>query len=217
VTKLTLHHLEESRSQRALWLLEELGVDYEFKRYSRTKAGRAPKELRDVHPLGKSPVVTNGDDVIAESGALVEYLLDTFGEGRFRPAADSDEWRTYRFFMHFAEGSMMPPLLVKLITGRLRKAIPLLGRMIASQIDGAFTDPENQRHLEFVESALEGRQWLAGELSGADIMMSFPVMAALSRAGVEGSFPNVSAYVSSIEARPAYTRALDRGGPLFHD
>jgi len=214
VAKPTLHHLEESRSQRALWLLEELGVDYEFKRYARIK-GRAPRELRDVHPLGKSPIITLGDDVVAESGALTEYVIDKFGDGKLRPAADSPEHQTYRFFMHFAEGSMMAPLLVKLITSRLAKGIPLLGKIIAGKIDGNFTDAENRRHLSFVESSLEGRDWLAGEFSGADIMMSYPVMAALSRAGIEGSFPNTRAYVARIKARPAYARALERGGPIF--
>ncbi len=211
---LTLHHLEQSRSQRALWLLEELGVDYDMKRYPRTRAGRAPDELREVHPLGKSPVITHDGQVIAESGALVEYVLDNFGDGRMRPAAGSEDHQRYRFFLHFAEGSMMAPLLVKLITGRLKKGVPLLGKTIAGKIDGAFTDGEIRRHLDFVESSLDGREWLAGELSGADVMMSYPLMASLSRGDIVGDrdYPNVRAYVKRIEARPAWKRAVDRGG-----
>ena len=215
MTTLTVHHLEQSRSQRVLWLLEELGVDYELRRYARTKGFRAPDELKRIHPLGKSPVITHGERTIAESGPIVEYLLDELGAGQLRPAPGTDAHLRYRYFMHFAEGSMMPPLVVKLITGKLRRAVPLLGKVIAGQIDGVYTDAENRRHLDHVEAELAGREWLAGELSGADVMMSYPVMAALERSGIEGDFPNLRAYVGRIEARPAYARALERGGAPF--
>jgi len=212
VANLTLHHLEQSRSQRVLWLLEELGVDYEIERYPRTKEGRAPDALREVHPLGRSPVITHQGRVIAESGALVEYLVDHFGEGRFRPAAGSDDFESYRFFMHFAEGSMTDPLLVKLIMRKMAKAVPLVGKVIASKVDAGYTDPEIRGHLDLIEHALEGREWLAGELSGADVMMSYPVRAGLARSGIEGGLANVRAYAARIEARPAYVRAVERGG-----
>ena len=198
-----------------LWLLEELGVDYEIKRYGRTPDFRASPELKAVHPLGKSPVISHGARVVAESGAIVEYVIDELGEGRLRPAPGTDDYLRYRYFLHFAEGSMMPPLLVKLITSRLRKGVPLLGKVIAGKIDESYTDPENRRHLEHVEAELEGRDWLAGELSGADVMMSYPVLAALDRSGVRGDFPRVRDYVRRIEARPAYARAVERGGEVF--
>lgn len=209
----TVHHLDQSRSQRLLWLLEELQLDYKIEHYARNAAGRAPKALRAVHPLGKSPVVTHGERVIAESGALMEYIIDTFGEGRMRPPTGTDDFQRYRFYMHFAEGTMMAPLLVKLLTGRVRASIPLLGKLIAGKIDATFTDPENRRHLEFVEAELEGRQWLAGDLSGADFMMSFPLQAAVRRAGIRGGFANLRAYLARIESRPAYERGIERGGP----
>jgi glutathione S-transferase len=217
VAELTLHHLEQSRSQRALWLLEELGVDYEMKRYPRTREGRAPTELKGIHPLGKSPVITHDGNVVAESGALVEYVLDAFGDGRMRPEAGSKELQRYRFFLHFAEGSMMAPLLVKLITGRLKKGLPLLGKAIAGKIDASYTDGEITRHLDFVEESLEGREWLTGKLSGADVMMSYPVQASLARGDVRGGrdYPNVRAYVDRIAARPAWKRAIEKGGEPF--
>ena len=210
-----VHHLAQSRSQRVLWLLEELGVDYEIRTYERTPDFRAPAELRAVHRLGKSPVISHAGRVVAESGAIVEYVIDELGEGRMRPARGTDDYLRYRYFLHFAEGSMMPPLLVKLITSKLRKGVPLLGKVIAGKIDAAYTDPENRRHLEHVEAELEGREWLAGDLSGADVMTSYPVMAALDRAGIAGDYPRVRAYVARIEARPAYARALERGGEVF--
>jgi glutathione S-transferase len=157
-------------------------------------------------------VVTHEDETIAESGAIVEYLLDHFGEGRLRPALGTDDYERYRLFLHFAEGSMMPPLLVKLIIGRLKKAVPFLGKAIASKVDANYTDPEMASHLAFVEASLEGREWLAGELSGADVMMCFPVQASVTRSGLAGDFPNVRAYVARIEARPAWARAIERGG-----
>jgi len=215
VADLTVHHLERSRSQRVLWLLEELGLDYTIERYARTAAGRAPSELKKVHPLGKSPVLTHGDVVIAESGAVVEYVLDVFGDGRMRPEPGTSAHRDYQQFMHFAEGSMMAPLLVKLIFDRLRPAIPLLGSMVANKVDATFTLREVRSHLGYVEAHLEGREWLAGdEPTGADVMMSYPLQAATERVDLGEPFPRVAAYLERIASRPAYRRAVERGGPF---
>ena len=215
MSALIVHHLEQSRSQRVLWLLEELGVDYELKLYSRSRAGRAPRELYEVHPLGRSPVITHDGRTLAESGAIVEYLLDTFGQGRMRPQPETEDLDRYRFFMHFAEGSMTAPLLVKLITSRLSQAVPLLGKGIARRIDQSYTDPQLALHLKYVESALEGRQWLAGELSGADVMMCYPLEASITRSGIAGDFPNIRAYLARIGQRSAWQRAIERGGAML--
>ncbi|MGE0786552.1 MAG: glutathione S-transferase family protein [Sandaracinaceae bacterium] len=215
---LLVHHLERSRSQRVLFLLEELGLDYEIVRYERGANDRAPKALRDVHPLGKSPVLQHGDTVVAESGAIVEYVIDELADGRMRPPPGTEAARRYRFFLHFAEGSMMAPLLVKLICSKVRAAIPLVGPMIAGRVDKSFTDAEIRAHLTFVDRELEGREWLAsGEPTGADVMMSYPLMAAMSRGGLAGGFPNVRAYLDRIGARPAYRRAIEKGGPVELD
>ena len=210
-----VHHLEQSRSQRILWLLEELGVDYELKRYPRTRAGRAPKELYQVHPLGRSPMVTCEGRTFVESGAIVEQLLDTFGQGRMRPAAGSENYDRYRFFTHFAEGSMMAPLMVKLITSRISQSVPLLGKGIAKRIDQAYTDPQLALHLNYVEGALEGMQWLAGELSGADVMMCYPLQTSLERSGIRGDFLNLRRYIMRVCERPAWKRAIERGGEML--
>ena len=215
MSPIVVHHLERSRSQRLLWLLEELEVDYELKHYARTREGRAPEALRAVHPLGRSPVITHGDVLIAESGAIMEYLVETLGEGRMKPEPGTDELLRYRFFLHFAEGSMMPPLLVKLLFNRVRDAVPLLGRLIASKVDAAYTDPEIISHLAFVDAELSGRTWLAGEsLTAADVMMSYPLQAALSRANLPGEYSHIANYIARCEARPAYARAVERGGPF---
>ncbi|MCB9591762.1 MAG: glutathione S-transferase [Sandaracinaceae bacterium] len=212
---LTVHHLERSRSQRLLWLLEELGLEYAMVTYPRTAEGRAPRELRAIHPLGKSPVLAHGDVVLAESGAVVEYVLDELADGRMRPAPGTEAHRRYRFYLHFAEGSMMAPLLVKLLFSKLRGAVPLLGNVIANKVDGAFTNAEIRSHLGYVEADLEGREWLVGdEPTGADVMMSYPLQAAIERGNLGEPFPRVSAYLERIAARPAYQRAVERGGPF---
>lgn len=215
MTDLIVHHLDHSRSQRLLWLLEELGLDYELRVYQRNRGSRAPDTLKQIHPLGKSPVLQHGDVVLAESGAIVEHVLDELAEGRLRPEPGTAAHRDYRFWLHFAEGSMMSPLLVKLLFDRLRKAVPVLGRVIANKVDEAFTLGEIHAHLAHVERTLEDREWLAGELSGADVMMSYPVLAALSRGGDTDRYPRVKAYVARIEARPAWQRALAKGGPVL--
>ncbi|SOB87820.1 glutathione S-transferase [Sphingomonas guangdongensis] len=205
---LIVHHLENSRSQRVLWLLEELGLSYEVRRYERNKATMlAPPDLRRIHPLGKSPVIEDGERVVAETGAIVEYLVER-GDGRFGPPAHREEALRYRYFLHYAEGSLMPPLLVKLVLGR----VPLLGRRAQARIQ-----PMIDVHLDHVEAELASRPWFAGsEMSAADIMMSFPLEAARARGGLDSNRPATIAWLQRIHARPAYQRALAVGGPYAY-
>jgi glutathione S-transferase len=217
----TVHHLNNSRSQRVLWLLEELGVPYEVKRYQRdAKTMLAPPALLAVHPLGKSPVITDGDELtVAESGAIVEYLVDRYGGGRLIPRAGTPERLRYTYWLHYAEGSAMPPLLLKLIFDRVATtAMPwpmsAMARRIAGGVQGAFIGPQIKRHLDFMESELAARPWFAGdEFSAADVQMSFPLQVAVARAGLNASRPNLTAFMGRIHARDAYKRALKRGGP----
>ena len=218
---ITVHHLNNSRSQRVLWLLEELGVPYEIKKYQRdAKTMLAPPELTQVHPLGKSPVITDNGITVAESGAIIEYLLDTYGAGRFVPKAGSEEMRRFRYWLHFAEGSAMPPLLLKLIFDRIGsgQGMPFfakpIGCGIAAKVKALMIEPNLKRQLDFMESELARSEWFAGdEFSAADIQMSFPVEAAAQRAGLDASRPKLTAFLKKIHARPAYRRALERGGP----
>ena len=202
-----VHHLENSRSQRVLWMLEELSLRYEIKRYERdTKTMLAPPELKFVHPLGKSPVIEDSDDgrVIAETGAIVEYLVEK-GDGRLAPPAHRDDALRYRFWLHYAEGSLMPPLLIKLVLGR----IPVMGKIAMKRLQ-----PMIDVHLDFVEAELGQRPWFAGdEMTAADVMMSFPIEAARSRAGLDGSRPATIAWLAKVHALPAYQTALKKGGP----
>lgn len=205
-----VHHLEHSRSQRVLWLLEEVGLPYEIRHYARDKKTMlAPPELRQVHPLGKSPVIEDTDEnrVIAETGAIVDYIVDK-ADGRFGPPAHRDAVLRYRQFMHYAEGSLMPPLLVMLVASR----IPVFGKTVRKRI-GAMFDV----HLDYVESELASRPWIAGdEISAADVMMSFPLEAARARAGLGASRPATIAWLDTIHARPAYQTALAKGGPYAY-
>ena len=217
---ITVHHLNNSRSQRVLWLLEELGLPYEIKKYQRdAQTMLAPPELRKVHPLGKSPVITDGEATLAESGAIIEYLLERYGNGRFVPAAGTPERLRYRYWLHFAEGSAMPPLLLKLIFERLKVTkMPFfakpVARGIANKVLGTMVDPNLKRQLDFMEAELGRSEWFAGnEFSAADIQMSFPVEASAQRAGLDASRPKLMAFLKRIHARPAYQRALERGGP----
>jgi len=217
---IVVHHLNNSRSQRVLWLLEELGVPYEIKKYQRDpETMLAPPELQKVHPLGKSPVITDDGATLAETGAIIEYLVERYGNGRLVPAAGTPERLRYRYWLHFAEGSAMPPLLLKLIFERLKTTkMPFfakpIARGIAGKVLGAMVDPNLKRQLDFMESELGGSEWFAGgEFSAADIQMSFPVEAAKQRAGLDASRPKLIAYLGRIHARPAYRRALERGGP----
>ncbi|MDB5691763.1 MAG: glutathione S-transferase [Alphaproteobacteria bacterium] len=211
-----VHHLENSRSQRILWLLEELGLPYEVRRYTRNpKTMLAPPELRRVHPLGKSPIIedpgsgpgTGEGRVIAETGAIVEYLVDKAG-GRLGAPGHRDGVLRYRQFLHYAEGSMMPPLLAMLVVRRLG----LLGRPARKPLQRMF-----DQHLDWLESELAGRPWFAGdEFTAADVMMSFPLEAARHRAGLDETRPNLIAWLERIHARPAYAEALRRGGPYAY-
>jgi len=205
---ITVHHLENSRSQRVLWLLEELGLPYEVKRYERnTVTMLAPAELRAVHPLGKSPVITDGDRTIAETGAIVEYLVEK-ADGRLGAPPHREEALRYRHFLHYAEGSLMPPLLLKLVLGR----IPFLGKRAQKRIQ-----PMIDVHLDWIERELAGRTWFAGDsITAADVMMSFPLEAARNRAGLDGSRPAIIAWLDRIHARPEYQRALAAGGPYAY-
>jgi glutathione S-transferase len=221
---ITVHHLNNSRSQRVLWLLEELGLPYEIQHYQRdAKTMLAPPELLAVHPLGKSPVITDGAKAqritVAETGAIVEYILDQHGAGRLRPAAGTPEYLRYRYWLHFAEGSAMPPLLMKLVFDKIASSpMPFFAKPIARAICNKALDaivrPNLKRQLDFMESELAANPWFAGaELSGADIMMSFPLEAAAQRAGLDPSRPRLMAFLKRIHDRPAYQRALERGGP----
>ena len=216
---ITVHHLNNSRSQRVLWLLEELGLDYEVKRYERDKASmRAPAELRAVHPLGKSPVITDGAQTIAESGAIMQYLLDTHGNGRLIPPPGTVERQRWHYWMHYAEGSLMPPLLLKLVFDRIASArMPFfakpIARGIAAQGLKSYVMPQIKQHLDFIEGELGASKWFAGpEFSAADIQMSFPLEAAAARGGLDSTRPRIVAFLEAIHARPAYKRAIERGG-----
>ena len=205
---IVVHHLENSRSQRVLWLLEELGLPYEVKRYARNpKTMLAPPELRRVHPLGKSPVVEDDGTVVAETGAIVEYLVEKAG-GRLGPPARREEVLRYRHFLHYAEGSMMPPLLAMLVVKRLG----LLGRPARAPLQRMF-----DVHLDWLESELAGRPWFAGaSFTAADVMMSFPLEAARHRAGLDARRPSLLGWLDRIHARPAYGAALQKGGPYAY-
>ncbi len=225
---ITLHHLENSRSQRVLWLLEELGLPYRVQRYARDpKTMLAPPELTRVHPLGKSPVITDGDApgsgdapiTVAESGAIVEYLVEAYGAGRLRPVAGTTEARRYTYWLHFAEGTAMPPLLMKLVFDKVRSApvpffIKPVVQGVADKVTTSFIAPNIKRQLDFMETELASRPWFAGaEFTAADIQMSFPLEAAAARAGLNASRPRLMDWLTRIHARPAYQRALEAGGP----
>jgi glutathione S-transferase len=214
---LTVHHLNNSRSQRVLWLLEELEVPYEIRRYERDPATMlAPPELRAVHPLGKAPVITEDGLTVAETGAIVEYILDRYGAGRLVPAGSADFWR-FRHWMHHAEGSAMPPLVMTLVLGALPGKVPALIRPLARMITGGaqkgFVAPNLERLKSYWDEALTATGWFAGpEMTAADIMMSFPLEAAASRSPFGAGRPNPGAFLRRIHERPAYRRALERGG-----
>jgi len=216
---ITVHHLNNSRSQRILWLLEELGLDYEVKRYQRdAKTMLAPPSLRKVHPLGKSPVITDGDLTLAESGAIVDYLIERYGAGRLTPAAGTPEKLRYTYWLHYAEGSAMPPLLLKLVFDKIETApMPFFVRPIAKAISGkaksSFIEPQIRQHLDYLEGELNKNDWFVGnEFSGADIQLSFPLEGAAARGGLGTSRPRLMDFLKRIHARPAYQRAVERGG-----
>jgi glutathione S-transferase len=215
---LTVHHLNNSRSQRVLWLLEELGVPYEIVRYQRQPNMLAPKELRAIHPLGKSPVITDNGNTVAESGAIVEYIVKTYGNGRLIPPDDTPERLRYTYWLHYAEGSAMTPLLLKLIFGLLPKRAPFLIRPVVNAVStkalATLVTPQLKQHMAFWEGELGKSAYFAGnDFTAADIQMSFPLEAAASRAGLDQHYPKAQAWLANIHARPAYQRALDKGGP----
>jgi glutathione S-transferase len=216
---ITVHHLDHSRSHRVLWLLEELDLPYEIKTYQRDRATMlAPPQLRAVHPLGKSPVITDDGLTLAESGAILEYLIDRYGAGRLKPEARSPDYLRYNYWLHYAEGSAMPPLLLKLVFDRLPRSAPApvrpFIRMIANQANSRFIGPQLALHLDYLEGELKKSEWFAGGLfSGADIQMSFPLEAAEARAGLDAKRPKLMNFLARIRARPAYQRARERGGP----
>ncbi len=224
---LTLHHLETSRSQRVLWLLEELGVPYQIKLYKRDpKTKLAPAALKAVHPLGKSPVITDGDEVIAESGAILEYLVERYGAkgkgelSRLQPPPGTPEHREARFWMHFAEGSLMNWLVMKLVfmtipTQPMPFFVRPIARQLCAKVQAKLIDPNLATALGFIEAHLGTHAWFAGEqISIADFQMSFAVEAALARGANPADYPRLAAYKARMVARPAYQRALAKGGPV---
>lgn len=217
---LTLHHLENSRSQRVLWLLEELGVDYELRRYKRDpKSSLAPRELENVHPLGKSPVITDDGLTIAESGAIIEYLVGKYDDGKLLPPPGTAERLAYTYWLHYAEGTFMPLMIISLILGRIETApmpffVKPVARGIAGKVRDSYLDRNVQRNLAFMESTLSASQWFCGDrMTAADIQMSFPVEAAEVRTSLAEIHPLLHAFLARIRARPAYQRALRKGGP----
>ena len=225
---LTLHHLETSRSHRILWLLEELGVPYELRRYQRDPLTRlAPPELKHIHPLGKSPVITDGELVVAESGAILEYLAECYGAqapaelAHLEPARGTPAHRQCRFWMHYAEGSLMNWLVTQLVFGSIpRQPMPFFVRPVAralcAGVQQKLIQPNVQAALAFMENHFAQHRWFAGEhLSLADFQMSFAVEAALARGTAASAWPHLQAYLQRIQARPAYQRALEKGGPVL--
>ena len=217
---LTVHHLENSRSQRILWLLEELGVDYEIQSYERDKeTSLAPPELIAIHPLGKSPVITDDDVTVAESGAIIEYLIDKHDDGSLRPTAGTAERRDYTYWMHYAEGSFSPLMLVSLLVAKIETApVPFFVKPIAKGIAGKlrdnFLDRNVTRNLDFIEATLAESTWFCGDgFTAADVQMSFAIDAAEVRTNLREDYPNIAAYLDRARARPAYVAAVERGGP----
>ena len=217
---IVVHHLNNSRSQRILWLLEELGLDYEVIKHQRDPATNlAPPGLLAVHPLGKSPVIIDGDLTLAESGAIMDYLLERHGGGRLVPTSGTPAWVRYRYWMHYAEGAAMPNLLLRALFDQIEAArVPFFlrpfTRGIAGRVKETLVQPQLDRHLDFLEAELAASTWFAGEdLSAADIQMSFPIQAAAARAGLDARRPRLMKFIERIEARPAWRRSVERGGP----
>ena len=214
---ITVHHLNDSRSQRILWLLEELGLEYEVKRYERDpETMLAPASLKEVHPLGKSPVITDEELTLAESGAIVEYLVDRYGNGRLAPEAETPRLR-YTYWLHYAEGSAMPPLVMQLIFNQIEEQSPFYLRAIAKMITGrvkqTYIEPQIAQNLDYLEAELKKNTWFVGdEFTAADIQLSFPLEAAAAYSNLGTSYPKLTAFLERIHARPAYQKALERGG-----
>lgn len=215
---ITVHHLNNSRSQRILWMLEELGVPYEIQFYERDpKTMQAPESLKKVHSLGKSPVITDGDLVVAESGVIIDYLARTYGKDTMLPPDSGQAWLDYTYWLHYAEGSLMPPLLMRLVFEKVKTSpmpffIKPVAKGIADKTNQAFIGPMIDTHMDFVESHLADNTWFLGDdISAADIQMSFPLEASVAR-GIVGNRPHITAWVERVHARPAYQRGLEKGG-----
>ena len=214
---LTVHHLENSRSQRIIWLLEELGADYEIKRYGRDKQTLlAPPEMLELHPLGKAPVIVDEGVTVAESGAIIEYLVKKYDDGKLLPEEGSPERLAYTYWLHYAEGTFMPLMMLSLVLARIEKA-PLLVRpiakAIATKVRSGYLSPNIKRNLDFMEETLGQQTWFCGEqMTAADIQMSFALEAAEVRTDLATDYPHCAAFLERIRSRPAYKAALDRGG-----
>ncbi|HET7312877.1 glutathione S-transferase N-terminal domain-containing protein [Salinisphaera sp.] len=219
---ITVHHLEDSRSQRVLWLLEELEIEYRVERYARDpETGLAPDTLKRVHPLGKSPVISDATRTVAETGLIIDYIVREHGDGRLAPAPGSEDHLRYAYWLHYAEGSLMPPLLLQRVFDTVEKKAPLLARPVAKAISGQvkkkFIRPQQQLHFDYLENELRSHEWFVGDaFTAADIMLSFPIEAAVARAGAGRRCPKLREFVERIQARPAYRRALERGGPYAY-
>ncbi|KAJ3016753.1 hypothetical protein HKX48_003884 [Thoreauomyces humboldtii] len=216
-TPIIIHHLNDSRSQRIIFLLEELNLNYEVTKYARGADQRAPKELEKCHSLGKAPVLQDGRHLLAESGCIVEYLVDTYGHDTLKPARGTDEAILYSQWMHFAEGSLMPPLLISLVFGFVVKQVPILIRGLVKAISGGvhakLIDPDLKHLTEYVERNLELHQFMAGsQFSAADVMMTFPLEALMKTHAAAFVGPHTKEWLKRMHARPAYVRALERGG-----
>ncbi len=217
---IVLHHLERSRSHRILWLLEELGLEYELKVYQRDpKTLLAPQALKDLHPLGKSPLLQDGGKKVAESSVIIEYLLDQYGEGRLRPAAKTPEYYEYLYFLHAAEGSFMPYLFLKFVMSRLSKSpVPLplrpVAKMLAWGLNKQLIEPNFKNQFQFLDRKLAANNWLTGaEFTAADIQMSYPLLAAQSRVDLS-DYSQLGRFLERIKSRPGFKRALEKGGPV---
>jgi glutathione S-transferase len=221
---LVVHHLENSRSQRILWALEELGVAYEVKRYERDKVTNlAPASLKKVHPLGKSPVIVDGALTIAESGAIIDYLVTTYGDGALVPELNSPEHREYNYWLHYAEGSLMPPLVMKLVFDKVANSpmpffVKPVAKGISKKVTESYIGPNIKDSFDFIEHHLQQNEWFTGgKLTGADIQMSFPLEASVASGVVGDQYPKITAYVKRFQSRPAYQKALETGGPYDYE
>jgi len=217
---ITLHHLENSRSQRILWLLEELGVEYEIRRYERDKkTSLAPLDMLKIHPLGKAPIISDGELSVAESGAIIEYLVNKYDDGRLRPPEGTPERMDYTYWMHYAEGTFMPLMIVSLIMSRIENAkMPFFVKPVATgivkKVRSGYLGPNVKRNLEYMNMLLGRSTWFCGdELTAADIQMSFALEAAAVRTNLKIDYPNLNAFLEQMNARPAYQAALEKGGP----
>lgn len=215
---ITVHHLNNSRSQRILWLLEELGLEYEVKRYERDpETMLAPDSLRSVHPLGKSPIITDEELTLAESGAIVEYLVERYDNGRLAPLVGTSDRLRYTYWLHYAEGSAMPPLVMQLIFNQVEEKSPFflrpVAKVITRQVKQTYLEPQISQQLGYMEAELEKSTWFVGdELTAADIQLSFPLEAAASQSNLDAGYPQLKTFLERIHARPAYQKAIKRGG-----